>query len=132
MHEKTPMYEVVLASGHIEVDRRPELRFYMCHYFDAAFDYNFPFRPLLAFIVECLRQEGVNAEVILPDYFEFEDFIEGSITVGDAEVEIYFEHSLSYISFSSNSQGDLNLLASAWEGKCFEHEGYGLDNSKLG
>ena len=126
------MYEVVLAYERIEEDDLSELRFHMCHYFDAAFNFNFPFRPLLSFIADCLREENVNVEVNLPDYFEFEDFVEGRITVGGREVAIYFEHSLCYISLASNYHDDLIRLASASLGKTFQHEGYGLDNAKLG
>jgi len=126
------MYEVVLAYDRIEEDELSELRFHLCHYFDASFDFNFPFRPLLAFIAECLLQKGVNAEVKLPDYMEFEDFVEGSITVGSGEVAIYFEHSLSCFSLSTNSQEDLMMLVNASQGKGFQHKGYGLDNAQLG
>ena len=128
---KIEMYEVVLAYERIEEDELSELRFHLCHYFDATFDFNFPFRPLLAFIAECLRQKGMNAEVKLPDYMEFEDFVDGSITVGSGEVAIYFEHSLSYISFASNSHEDLNLLAAASQGEKFQHEGYCLTEADL-
>jgi len=126
------MYEIVLAYDRIEVGELSALRFHLCHYFDASFDFNFPFRPLLEFIAECLRQKGFNAEIKLPDYMEFEDFIEGSIAVGSREVAIYFEHSLSYFSLSSNSQEDLMMMVNASQNERFQHEGYGLDNAKLG
>lgn len=124
------MYEIQLAYGRIEEDELSGLRFRLCQYFNAMFDFNFPFRPLLAFISECLQQEGVHSEVKLPDFMEFEDFVEGSITVGSREVVIYFEHSLSCVLFQSNSQEDLNLLLAASQGRMFQHEGYGLDESK--
>jgi hypothetical protein len=126
------MYEVVLAYEQIEEVDLSELRFEMCHYFDAAFDFNFPFRPLLSFIADCLREESVNVEVKLPDYLEFEDFVEGRMTVGRGQVAIYFEHSLCYILLASNYHDDLIRLASASQGKKFQHEGYGLNNAKFG
>lgn len=124
------MYDIMLVYERIEEDELSEFQFHLCHYFDGGFDFNFPFRPLLEFVAECLRQRGVNAEIKLPDYYEFEDFVEGSIKVGSGEVVIYFEHSLCYFSLSSNSQEDLNLLIAALQGKKFQHEGYGLDNAK--
>ena len=125
------MYEVVLAFERIEEDELSKFRFHMCHYFDAAFDFNFPFRPLLSFLEECLRHEGVNAKVKLPNYLPFEDFVEGSISVGSSAILTYFEHSLSYISFTSNCIEDLNLLVAASQGKRFQHEGYGLSDARL-
>ena len=126
------MYEVLLAYERIEEDNLSELRFHMCHYIDATFDFNFPFRPFLAFIAECLQQKGFNSEVKLPDYIEFEDFVNGSITLGSGEIAIYYEHSLSYVSFASNSYDDLKFLLDASQNERFQHEGYGLDDAKPG
>ena len=125
------MYDVVLNYDQIERDESADAKFHVCLQFDAAFDFNFPFRPLLAFIAECLRRQGVTTEVRLPDYFEFEDFVTGEFIVDGRETEIYFEHSLSYISFSSNSKVDLEQLITASAGRCFQHEGYGLNDAKL-
>lgn len=125
------MYSVVLAFSKIENDGFADSKFYTGQHFDAPFDFNFPFRPLLEFIAECLRQEGVTVKISLPDYMEFEDFVEGEFTVGGSEISIYFEHSLCYVSFAANSQEDLIMLVDASQGKVFEHEGYGLDNADL-
>ena len=125
------MYEVVLAYERIEEDDLSESEFRMCQYFDALFDFNFPFRRLLAFIAECLRKKCVTAKVRLPDYMELEDFIDGTITVGSGETAVYYEHSLSYLSFASNSQENLKVLVDASQNERFQHEGYGLDNAKL-
>jgi len=35
--------------------------------FDALFDFNFPFRPLVVLLAECVRQTCVPVEVTLPD-----------------------------------------------------------------
>ncbi len=126
------MYSVVLAYEKIKADDRAESRFHTSQYFETCFDFNFPFRPLLQFVAECLRQEGVTIDFSLRDYMEFEDFVEGSLRVDGREVAVYFEHSLSYFSLSSNSQEDLMMLVNASQGKVFQHEGYGLDNAQLG
>ena len=126
------MYSVVVAFSKIENDGFADSKFYTGQHFDASYDFNFPFRPLLEFIAECLRQEGMTVDFSLPDYMEFEDFVEGSLRVDGREVAVYFEHSLSYFSLSSNSQEDLMMLVNASQGKVFQHEGYGLDNAQLG
>lgn len=125
------MYEVILNYDQVETHESAELKFHVCLQFDAAFDFNFPFRPLLAFIAECLRQQGVTADAKLPDYIEFEDFVTGHFDVDGREIGIYFEHSLSYILCSSNSQSDLVQIVTASAGISFQHEGYGLDDAKL-
>ena len=126
------MYSVVVAFSKIENDGFADSKFYTGQHFDASYDFNFPFRPLLEFIAECLRQEGMTVDFSLPDYMEFEDFVEGSLRVDGREVAVYFEQSLSYFSLSSNSQEDLMMLVNASQGKVFQHEGYGLDNAQLG
>ena len=126
------MYSVVVAFSKIENDGFADSKFYTGQHFDASYDFNFPFRPLLEFIAECLRQEGMTVDFSLPDYMEFEDFVEGSLRVDGREVAVYFEHSLSYFSLSSNSQEELMMLVTASQGKVFQHEGYGLDNAQLG
>lgn len=126
------MYSVVLAFSKIENDDFVDSKFHTGQTFDASFDFNFPFRPLLEFVAECLRQEGVTVDFSLPDYMEFEDFVTGYLNVDGREVAVYFEHSLSYFSLSSNSQEDLMMLVNASQGKVFQHEGYGLDNAQLG
>lgn len=127
----TKMYELVLNYDQIEASDSAEIEFHLCLPFDAMFDFNFPFRPLLAFIAECLRRQSVTAEVKLPDYFEFEDFVTGEFIVDGHEIGVYFEHSLSYVSFSSNSTAHLGQLATVSAGKRFQHAGYGLDDAKL-
>ena len=125
------MYSVVLAFSKIENNGFADSKFYTGQHFDAPYDFNFPFRPLLEFIAECLRQKGVTVEISLPDYMEFEDFIEGEFTVEGREISIYFEHSLCDCSFASDFQEDLMMLVDASQGKVFQHEGYGLDNADL-
>jgi len=126
------MYSVILDFSKIKKDDFADSKFQTGQYFDALFDFNFPFRPLLEFVAECLRQQGVTVEISLPDYMECEDFVTGYLSVDGREVSIYFEHSLSYFSLASNSQEDLMMLVNASQGKVFQHEGYGLDNPQLG
>lgn len=125
------MYSVVLAFSKIERGGVAHSKFYTGQDYDACFDFNFPFRPLLDFLAECLRQDGMTVDLDLPDYMEFEDFVEGHLTVDGRRVDVYFEHSLSYLSLGSNSQAELIIVINASQGKVFQHEGYGLDNAQL-
>ena len=125
------MYEMALNCDGIEEHETSAFRFEICYYFNAPFDFNFPFRPLMDFIAGCLKQADVTVEISLPHYMEFEDFVTGSLTVDGRQVGIYFEHSLCYVSFASNSPDDLMMLFNASQGKLFQHQGYGLDDAKL-
>jgi hypothetical protein len=125
------VYSVVLAFSRNERDVGAHSKFHTGQNFDACFDFNFPFRPLLEFVAECLRQEGVTVDLDLPDYIEFEDFVEGYLRVDGRPVEVYFEHSLSYLSLGSDSQQDLIMVMNASQGKVFQHEGYGLKDAQL-
>lgn len=125
------MYEVILAFDQIEEDDKAELKFRLRQFFDALFDFNFPFRPLIDLLAECVRQTGVPVEVTLPDYDEFEDFVDGSMNVDGSKIRIYFEHSLSFISFEAKTPNGLNRLLTASQGRRFQHEGYGLEDAKF-
>jgi len=120
------MYEFVLAYDAIEEVEASEMRFHLCLLFEAAGDFNFPFRPLLHFIAEHLKKKTGSAELNLPEYLEYEDFVSGELKLPDRSIGIYFEHSLSYASFSSNSQEDLELLEDTSGRLRFRHAGYGL------
>lgn len=130
------MYEIQLALGDIEEEvpgkglesgESKAKKFRVSQYFDAWFDFNFPFRPLLAFIGESIEQNGPSVELALPEYYEHEDFITGSIILADEHVTVYFEHSLAYISFSSDDRPSLKLLSDTTKGRKFQHNGYGLE-----
>ncbi len=126
------MYEVVLSCDGIEEHQESEFRFEVCHYCNRLFDFNFPFRPLIEFVAECLRGEGLEVELTLPQYVELEDFVTGNLIMDGRKIAIYFEHSLSFVSFASNSQKDLVMLINASKGKVFQHMGYGLDDAQFG
>lgn len=120
------MYKFVLAYDEIEEVETSEMRFHLCLQFEAAGDFNFPFRPLLHFIAEHLKRETGCAELNLPEYLEYEDFVVGGLKLPNRSIGIYFEHSLSYASFSSHSRKDLELLEGTSRGLSFRHTGYGL------
>lgn len=53
------------------------------------------------------------------------------LIVDGRDIGIYYEHSLSYVSFSSNSTADFGKLVTVSAGKRFQHAGYGLDDAQL-
>ena len=126
------MYRLVLEYGEIEEAKSSDVPFHLCLQFEATFDFNFPFRPLLEYICDCVRKKIRSAELILPEYLEFEDFVEGEMKLPDRSIGIYFEHSLAYLSFSSEHQEDLEFLVSSSGGLALQHPGYGLDDADLG
>ena len=75
-----------------------------------AFDYSTPFREMLTDIATVLNQEA-PASVELPGYDAFEDDVEGVLRFGDHEIGIYYEHSLSYLSLTSDSPNTLHKIA---------------------
>ncbi len=125
--EGSGMYEIDLTFDQIKDDDKSEFRFHLCQYFDAHFDFNFPFSPLVDFFAECVKETGAPVDVTLPDYYEFEDFVEGSMNIDGSEIRIYFEHSLSFISFEAKTPDGLTRLLIASQGQRFQHEGYDLE-----
>ena len=115
----------------IETDWPDECRFRVSQSFEACFDFNFPFRPLLTLIRDCMRMKESHVELVLQEYGEFEDFVTGSFDVASRKIAVYFEHSLAYLSFASDCRQDLELLIETTNGQDFQHEGYGLEDGQL-
>jgi hypothetical protein len=76
-----------------------------------AFDYATPFRVALAEMVAVLARQ-VPSSIQLPDHENGEDFVEGSLQFGRTTVQVYFEHSLGYLSLTSPSENTLREIAS--------------------
>jgi hypothetical protein len=76
-----------------------------------TFDYMTPFRAALAEMAEVLSRHKPS-NVSLPDYEKWEDFIEGSLQFGQGAVHVYYEHSLSYLSLTSQSPDILHEILS--------------------
>lgn len=123
------MYDLLLQFGDIELEKSSDVPFHVCLQFEAASDFNFPFRPLLEFIRACVSEHAGSAELILPEYIEFEDFVVGELKLPDRAIGIYFEYSLCYLSFSSSRREDLELLVNCSLGLTFQHAGYGLKDT---
>jgi hypothetical protein len=74
------------------------------------FDFSTPFRPALAEIVEAVGPETVRS-LQIPPREQGEDFIDGSFRFDGKLVEVYWEHSLSYMSLKPSDMGTLHDIA---------------------
>ena len=75
-----------------------------------AFDHSTPFRDMLTDIAEVLNRDAPTS-VELPGYEAAEDEVEGVMHFGEEPIGIYYEHSLSYLAFMSDSANTLNKIA---------------------
>jgi len=64
------------------------------------FNRDTPFRGALTEMAELLSLE-THCSVELPAYEVGEDFVEGILWAGEDAVQVYYEHSLGYLSLSS-------------------------------
>ena len=74
------------------------------------FDFSTPFRPALAEIVEALGPETIQSLQVPPPE-QGEDFIEGSFRFDGKPIEVYWEHSLSYLSLKPSDMATLHKIA---------------------
>jgi hypothetical protein len=100
----------------IEVHSRPVIEPHRKHGWELvlwtgnAFDRSTPFRDMLTDIATVLDKDAPTS-VELPGYDAAEDFVEGVLRFGDEQIGIYYEHSLSYLSLTSDSAMTLNVIA---------------------
>jgi hypothetical protein len=73
----------------------------LCLWIGEPFDFHTPFRAAVADIAQALGPESA-VSLRLPSPEENEDFIEGSLSFSGNVVDIYWEHSLSYLSIKSD------------------------------
>lgn len=133
------MYEIPISFNITADDHRQDAHRWAADLdIGRGYDKNVPFRPLLTFILECLHEHGFATELTLPDYYDFEDFIDGSLVIqfeddidGTMVVQsfrifVYFEYSLSYLSLSAEHEIGLRIVEACTNDRVFLHEGYGL------
>lgn len=94
----------VRSQPAIEPD--PEGGWQLIFWMGEAFDYTTAFRSALSDMTEVLSRE-VPSSIQLPDYEDHEDFVEGMLHFGGEVLRVYYEHSLSYLSLSTNSDDTL-------------------------
>lgn len=81
------------------IDQEPGGDYQLCFWVLEVFNYNTPFRDMLAEATVALGADP-DRDLDLPAYCEDEDFIEGSLALGTDVLRVYFEHARSYLSIS--------------------------------
>lgn len=100
----------------IEVREQPEIQldprsgWQLIFWVLDAFNYATPFRRMLAEIAHALGQDP-ETDLRLPAFETGEDFVEGSLSFGNAFLGIYYEHSLSYLSLTHEEEAILREVA---------------------
>ena len=92
------------------VEPHPKRGWQLIFWMGEAFDYTTAFRAALCDMTEVLSRE-VPSSIQLPDYEDHEDFVEGMPHFGGKVLRVYYEHSLSYLSLSTNSDDTLRDVA---------------------
>ena len=92
------------------IEPDPQGGWQMTFWMGEAFDYTTPFRAALGEIADALSRE-IPSSIRLPDYEEGEDFVEGTLQFGGEVRRVYYEHSLSHFSLSSDSEATLHDVA---------------------
>lgn len=99
----------VKASLEIKSDTQGgfELMFWVCD----SFNYTTPFRAMLVEIAEVLGRDP-SVDLSLPPYLADEDFVEGTLTLQEGALRVYYEYALSYLSLGG---GDWEVLKAVAE-----------------
>lgn len=89
----------VRSQPKIEID--PQGGWQLTFWMGEAFDRTTPFRTALKDIAEVLNR-GSQYSIGLPRFEVDEDFVEGTLQFGGEVLHVYFEHSLGYLSLSTD------------------------------
>jgi hypothetical protein len=84
------------------IDRDRQGSWRLTFWIGETFDYTTPFREALNDMSEVLSR-GNACSLRLPEYEVYEDFVEGTLQFGGEVIRVYYEHSLSYLSLSTDS-----------------------------
>jgi hypothetical protein len=96
------------SPGEIEPDRQGGWQLLL--WVGEAFDFTTPFRSMLADIAGALGQD-CETDLVLPDYEEGEDFIEGTLMFRAVRLRVYYEYSLGYLAVMSDSEAVIRDVA---------------------
>lgn len=88
------------------IDQDPGGDFQLCFWVLDAFNYETPFRDMIAEVARALGRDP-QKDLQLPVCIEDEDFIEGALVLEATSVRVYFEHARSYLSMSHPSRSVL-------------------------
>jgi hypothetical protein len=84
-------------------------RFILILWLCQMFDEHYSFRDALSNIERALG----SATHELPREYQLEDFVDGLFRWGSRQFDLYYERSLGYLQFSSQSSSDLEALHAA-------------------
>jgi hypothetical protein len=108
---KRPEHRIMIeVRSPLEIKAEPNGGWDLMFWVLDAFNYATPFRTMLAEIAQALGQDA-QSDLQLPAYEEDEDFIEGTLQFGAVSLQVYYEHSLSYLSLASDSEAVLRDAA---------------------
>ena len=83
------------------IERHPKGAWQLTFWMGEPFDQTTPFRTALNDMAAVIGR-GSPPSIQLPEYEADEDFVEGTLRFGDEVLRIYYEHSLSYLSLSTD------------------------------
>jgi len=92
------------------VERDPEGGWTLVLWMGRPFDYGTPFRDALRELAEVLSRE-TPASVELPKHQIGEDFVRGTLRIGEEALGVYYEYSLGYLTLSSDREYALHDVA---------------------
>lgn len=104
-----PMLALLHALQFEKQGGRSALVLWLC----PPFDEHYSFRAALAELEQALGNVSDRATHELPEEYPLEDFVDGLFRWGDRNFALYYERSLGYLQFSSESVGDVKALRAA-------------------
>ena len=90
-------------------DGRSAIVLWLCE----PFDEHYSFRTALAELEQALGSSSDPATHELPEEWPMEDFVDGLFRWGSRQFALYYERSLGYLQFSSESLPDMEALYAA-------------------
>jgi hypothetical protein len=97
---------IIEVRAPLEVKGNPQGGWQLILWVLEAFNYETPFRAMLAEVAYALGQDP-EKDLQLPAYEANEDFVEGTLQFGMVPLRVYYEHSLSYLMLTTQDENSL-------------------------
>lgn len=101
---------MISVRSPLEIEADPHGGWQLTFWVLDAFNFTTPFRAMLGDIADALGQDPQN-DLQLPAYEADEDFVEGTLQFGAVPLRVYYEHSLSYMTLTSDNEAPLRDAA---------------------
>ena len=98
-------HSMIEVRGPLEIKADSQGGWQLVFWVFEAFNFTTPFRVMLADIADALGQDPRN-DLQLPAYEAGEDFV-----FGTEQLRVYYEHSLSYLTLTSDNEATLREVA---------------------